>query len=217
MTDKSMDGIDPEKRLSSEARGLLDAYLDRFPQEIGRQGALSNFLNQTGEAFSRKNFDGHITATMCIVSDDGESVLNIAHPYLKMWLPPGGHVEAGAASLWQAACQEAKEEAGLESAEPAGGLAGSLIDIDTHPIPANAKKGEPAHEHHDFLFVCKASKGFEPRPEEGDAVMQAEWRPLDDWLSGADARLALVAGKLIELDLARAPSSKRPPRQGLGQ
>lgn len=217
MNAKSMDRIDPKISLALEARVLLRAYLERFPREDSRQGALSNFLNKGGEVFARSNFDGHITATMCIVSDDGESVLNIAHPYLKKWLPPGGHVEADAPSLWQAACQEAKEEAGLDAAEPAASLMGSLIDIDTHPIPANAKKGEPGHEHHDFLFVCKAKKGFEPRPEEGDAVMHAEWRPLNDWLSGSDARLALVAGKLIELNLAKVPSAERPQRQGFGQ
>ncbi|MFY2597475.1 hypothetical protein ACOTHJ_15075 [Achromobacter xylosoxidans] len=56
-----------------------------------------------------------------------------------MWLPPGGHREPDATSLYQSAAREVLAETSLVlGPDPYM----PLLDIDTHPIPARPSKNE---------------------------------------------------------------------------
>ena len=94
-----------------------------------------------------------------------DALLLVHHAKLERWLQPGGHVEAGDASLLLAAQREVLEETGLEhlvceATDP--------FDLDVHRIPGRA--GEPEHEHFDVRFLLRAAREEHSRSEESREV-----------------------------------------------
>lgn len=86
----------------------------------------------------------------------GDEILMIYHLALQKWLAPGGHREAGDGGLRNTAQRELQEETGVAKVRLAAWHTQYHmlpIDIDSHPIPDNSKKQEPAHMHHDFRYV----------------------------------------------------------------
>jgi 8-oxo-dGTP pyrophosphatase MutT (NUDIX family) len=107
-------------------------------------------------------------------------VLLVRHRALGRWLQPGGHWEPAETFLASAA-REAQEETGLSGLRPYPwrGDADLPIDIDTHPIPANPRKGEPEHFHFDIRYVITAPTDAVPNGQEAEVTAVA-WRPLSD-------------------------------------
>lgn len=82
-------------------------------------------------------------------------------------MPPGGHIDADETPE-EAAIRECKEETGLDI-EIIGDACADLFEGNPHEghmlkkpfamllenIPASDERGEPAHEHMDFLFRAK--------------------------------------------------------------
>jgi 8-oxo-dGTP pyrophosphatase MutT (NUDIX family) len=137
------------------------------------------------QLISRKNFVGHITAGCFIVTGD-KKVLLLQHKKLGRLLQPGGHVDAEDASPLAAALRELEEETGISAnllqirpliheneAVP--------FHIDTHPIPANATKGEDAHYHHDFQYLMRISDVRDININENESV---DWR----WVEWSEFR-----------------------------
>lgn len=112
-------------------------------------------LNRKGErALSRDCFDpGHFTASAFILDAAQERLLLILHGKLKMWLQPGGHIDAGDHDVIAAARREIREEVGLATVELAHD---GIFDVDIHDIPALGN--HPPHQHFDvrFLFVSQS-------------------------------------------------------------
>lgn len=155
-------------------RDQLAAYLSRYPESADEIEPLLALDSPSG--FDRATLPGHVTAS-AIVLDEAGAVLLVHHRTLDRWFQPGGHLEPGDDSLPAAARREAIEETGLDPA----GLA--LLDpvpihIDVHPIPANPRKGEAAHDHYDISYLFRSTSAA-LRPSEAE-VHTAEWRPPTD-------------------------------------
>ena len=173
----------PVARLAREA---VAGYLLHFPDEALRLDLLVALLDGGGEVWSRKHPPGHLTASAVIVDPaaagvGGPHVLLVHHVGLNRWLQPGGHVEAGETTE-QAARREAAEEVGLSGLvlHPWHAAHDGLpIDIDVHAIPANPKKGEPAHLHHDFRYLYVLAGGRPDVRLQADEVGQFRWEPFD--------------------------------------
>jgi len=179
----------------------LHRYLVTFPAEATRLAALQAQLVDPGgeDVFARSTMRGHITASALVLSTDHSKLLLIHHRVIGRWLQPGGHVEPGQ-DLWTSACREVTEETGATAIERlALGPFGAIpIDIDSHAIAANPRKGEGAHWHHDFLYLARAddSAALQAQLDEVHAV---RWAPLD-WLAEAgEERWRIVASKLQAL------------------
>lgn len=126
-------------------------------------------LNTPAPLYRGQFTPGHFTASAFVLH--GNNVLLIWHAKLLRWLQPGGHVDETDATLADTAARELREEAGIV-AETEG-----LLDLDVHPIPANPKKAEPAHEHFDVRFVFRVD---DPSAVAGDDALDVKWVPIRD-------------------------------------
>ena len=123
----------------------------------------------------------HFTATAFIVDSKNRTLL-LWHKRLLRWMPPGGHVDKDELPE-EAAQRECKEETGFDveiigdsqtdlfRSNPAEGrMLKKPIAMLLEEIPACVARGEPAHQHIDFLFLARLLDESQPMiidPEEG--------------------------------------------------
>ncbi len=158
---------------------LIDQYQNKFKaNEATVSSVLIKQLNSDQDVFDRKNSVGHITASGLVIDPEADKILLINHKFLKMWLQPGGHVEARG-EIYKEAMREVAEETALKNFELHEWHRGlSSLDvpfsIDTHEIPESVKKAEPKHLHHDFtyVFVGSSKQSLTNQVEE---VSAAKW------------------------------------------
>lgn len=184
--------------VTQSACALLKAYLALFPLESAHLRLLQEQLEQGNvNVLLRSTMRGHITTSMAVFDPVARKVLLIAHGIYKDWMPAGGHYELDP-SLWLSAAREVLEETGVH----VGPLdwngtdsAAIPLDIDTHPIPANAKKGEGDHVHHDFTFVATASSDLPLAPQLAE-VNAVDWVRVEELRNSPLARVRRLGTKL---------------------
>ena len=136
---------------------LISEYLIMFPDEKERQERFIEYLkNHTDEQITDwNNFDGHVVAGGFIYAKEEQKFLVIYHNDLKMFLYPGGHVDAGDVNPLEAARREVFEETGFDDIEEVVLSDNKLIpiDIDTHVIPYNDRLDLPEHYHFEFRYL----------------------------------------------------------------
>src|SRR5262245_8836450 len=93
----------------------------------------------------------HVTGSAIVVGARG--VVLHRHKRLGMWLPPGGHSNAGE-QPWDAALREVREETGLPVRHPVGGP--QLVHVDVH-------RGPKGHTHLDLRYLVE-SDDVDPSP-----------------------------------------------------
>ncbi len=136
----------------------LHDYLNQYQSPTSQQ---QQFQKQIQSYSRNKNIlssqyfsPGHITVSALILSPDRMKIALIFHPFLKMWLQPGGHLEQNDKTLLNAAKREAVEETSISSLHS---LLPQVFDLDIHTIPVNSQKEQPAHLHLDFRFLLQTS------------------------------------------------------------
>jgi 8-oxo-dGTP pyrophosphatase MutT (NUDIX family) len=177
----------------ADRRARLLEELARHVPADAREGAcleqIRTLVSTAPDPFTREQRD-HVTGSAVIAKSGGEAFLLIHHRRLDRWLQPGGHVDPGDASVFEAARREAREETGVSTFEaPCGPL---VLDIDVHPIPASADR--PAHVHFDLRYLLTTCE--ESLTVQAEEVRRAAWFSLEEALSaGIDASLARALRK----------------------
>lgn len=163
---------------------LLARTVERYRAEVADDSDdLDLLLGRlaAGDALDRRDtVPGHVTTSAIVLDETGQGVLLVHHRALGRWLQPGGHWEPAPGFL-DSAAREAREEAGVANLllHPWHPDAGLPIDIDTHPIPANPRRGEPPHWHFDVRFAFVAPRDTVLAAQE-DEVTGVAWRPLSE-------------------------------------
>lgn len=126
----------------------------------------------------------HLTASAVVLDERRGRVLLIWHKASRLWMFPGGHIDAGEAPH-EAALREVMEETGLpativNTAPWLPGLPSAWV-TDEYPAPAKpARPGKPAeaaHSHVDLLFLAVADS-MAPTAPALDEVSAARWAPI---------------------------------------
>ncbi|MEI8238124.1 MAG: GNAT family N-acetyltransferase, partial [Actinomycetota bacterium] len=155
----------------SDLRQLVhDAIAARRPVDARERGAISEFVDRLARL--DRPFDEfadlvHVTASAILLSDDRRRVVLHRHKRLKVWLQPGGHVDADELP-WMAAMREASEETGLPvvlADMPVDGPP-PLVHVDVHP-------GGRKHRHLDLRYLV-LSPFVPPTPPEGES-QDVQW------------------------------------------
>jgi 8-oxo-dGTP pyrophosphatase MutT (NUDIX family) len=114
-----------------------------------------------------------------MIWDPAGRLLILKPTYKKGWTIPGGQLDAGGESPWDACRRETREECGLVVER------GRLACVDYLP-PRPSRAGGVR-----FLFDC----GTFPESAFGEVTLQAE--EIEDWrLAGLDEALELLSGPL---------------------
>lgn len=128
----------------------------------------------------------HFVATGYVVRD-GKTLL-LFHKKLRMWLPPGGHIDEGELPE-EAVLREIREETGLEVeiVSPKRASAPRNDGVRYLHVPSHIQLEDiPNHPQHiDLIYFCRARDGepvFSPHEHE-----EMKWHSLDD-LSGPHIR-----------------------------
>jgi len=143
--------FDASQRLQKTYRLYLTAFRNSPNERLLEQ------LANGEDLWNRKNYRGHVTASAIVLSADRSQTLLIRNRNLDRWLAPGGHCDPYEMPI-ESAQRELREETGLACLPllEVHSHAALPIDVDTHRIPANPKKGEEEHFHHDFRYVFVA-------------------------------------------------------------
>lgn len=163
----------------------VTAYAAINPSESADLQLITDYLkgNAMDAAIDRKNFNGHITTSAFIVNSGRTHLLLLHHKSLNRWLQPGGHAETTDESLLASALREASEETGIPTKHltnlPLTSDPDLPFDIDSHHIPANDRKLEPGHYHHDlrYLFIYSGDGAHHFNTEESTGM---QWVNLTD-------------------------------------
>lgn len=131
---------------------VLALYQPSNDLEALHKDSIVSLLQTGSRCFYRDHFNpGHITGSGLLISHDNSRVLMNHHKSLNKWLSFGGHAD-GDENVMRVAMREVMEESGIENIEAA---IDDIFDVDVHPIPANPKKGEPAHAHYDIRYLFR--------------------------------------------------------------
>ena len=154
----------------SNLRGMINAYLVRYPEERSVVRKFLELLTDYPDCFERNCEFGHITGSAWLVDPDEKRVLLTHHKKLKKWLQLGGHSD-GVKDVLAVATREAVEESGLEVVA----LDTEIFDIDVHKIPE--RRSFPAHYHFDVRFAFRSLSEIFSVSEES---IDLEWVPIGD-------------------------------------
>ena len=93
---------------------IVEDYLSRFESERNRLTSLEEHLHsaRSDDILSRHCVQGHITASVAIISIRDRQVLVVLHRKLSRWVFPGGHLENDEMP-WEGAAREVREETGI--------------------------------------------------------------------------------------------------------
>ncbi|MEU8762863.1 NUDIX domain-containing protein [Streptomyces sp. NPDC048659] len=189
---------------SPAIRRTVEAYLTRHPGERDALGGLLADLDLPVDVTARTTLPGHITCSAVVVDRQGR-VLHVRHRASGLMLPPGGHVEGGDDTLLDTVLREVREETGIPAyclvLTPEFGRA--PIDICVHDIQPRPARGEPAHQHFDFLFVFRLTSDAPELALQDEEVGGAVWLPQDEvGLSSLRAKLgaAGLAGPITPVN-----------------
>lgn len=136
---------------------IVNKYLDFYKEEKDRLKIFLEYLEKYNEEeiIDWNNFNGHICASSFIYSLKEKKFLTLYHKDMKIFVYPGGHIDARDKTPLESAARETKEEIGIKDFKLLSISDNDLVpfDIDTHKISYNEHLNLPEHYHFDFRYL----------------------------------------------------------------
>lgn len=180
----------PDRLTADCARTLRDWV----PPDADQQRLRDDFLGWLGsqsQGWSRDCGHAHLTASSLVCDPVRGAVLLVLHGKVGRWLQTGGHIEAGDASLEQAALREATEETGLSGLRLLGG--GPAL-LSAHRVPCRT-----AEWHYDVQFTVLVDGADTDAPGSPESLGIGWFRPDSLPEPTDDTVRELVAASLAQL------------------
>lgn len=155
--------------LHADARASLASWTAPTSGLERTRERMLRVLDDDATAMWREHSPVHFTASLLVLSPALDEVALTLHGKAKRWFQFGGHLEAGDASVADAARREGLEESGLASIAMLPGL----VQVDAHEL--GSAFGH-CREHLDLRYAAVAETHELTRSDESDAV---KWWRID--------------------------------------
>ncbi|MEV4221598.1 NUDIX domain-containing protein [Nonomuraea sp. NPDC049725] len=171
--------------LHGDALAVLSSWTAPSAEEEALRESFVEHLRAHDDAMLRACAPGHLTATTAVLSHDGRRVLLTLHPKAGMWLPMGGHCEAGDRTLAEVALREAVEESGIPGLE----LLPGPLALDRHQVWCH-----PPHSWHlDVEYAAVAPAGAEAVIS--NESLDLRWFPVEEIPEPSDEATRRLAAR----------------------
>lgn len=178
--ERSGDGHPGATGLPAAAVAALSAYAPADPDQLALRSDFLAHLGRHTDGLWRSGPPVHLTTSSFVLSADLASVLLVLHKKARLWLQPGGHLEAGDRDLAAGALREATEESGIDDLR----LIPVIAHLDRHALASSFGR---CREHLDVRYIAVAPPAAQPSASaESDAVA---WWPITDFPADTDPDL----------------------------
>lgn len=160
--------------LHASAIADLTAWHPPTPGQAELRAAFLRHLRDHADGLARACAPAHVTASAAVLDLEARTILLVMHRKVGRWLQPGGHCEAGDATLAGAALREASEESGIVGLTVRPGI----LQVDRHPAPC---RPGVVDEHLDVRYLVLSPPAARPVvSDESDDVRWFGWDALPD-------------------------------------
>jgi 8-oxo-dGTP pyrophosphatase MutT (NUDIX family) len=158
------------RRLHADAVSRLEAWSAPDERQERLRVEFLEHLRAYPDAVSKTGPPAHLTGSVILLDETGESALLTLHKRAREWFQFGGHFEPGDDSVWGAATREAREESGITDVVALP----EIIQLDRHVLVGDFGA---CREHLDIRFAAVTSRSA------GAAVstesIDVRWWPVD--------------------------------------
>ncbi len=151
---------------------ILEEYKKQFPQDKDIN-KFFEYLDKNENCIDRKNMNGHITVSGCVLKDD--NILMLYHKAGSRYQQPGGHIDDTDKNIFEAARREVLEETGVETEKLDGIFNKIPVSLDVHKINTRKEKNEGEHFHFDIMILLKPKNGEQNIFEQFEEVADVKW------------------------------------------
>ena len=179
--------------LHTDAVARLEAWAaPDAAQEQLRREYLSHLRAHPG-AMSKAGPPAHLTGSVIVLDETGESALLTLHRRARPWCQCGGHFAPADESVWAAATREAREESGIADVTAAP----EIVQLDRHVLVGDFGT---CREHLDIRFAAVTSRAASTAVS--TESVDVRWWPVGALPAGTRAELEpLVAAAVRTLGI----------------
>ncbi|MGO4598276.1 NUDIX hydrolase [Terrabacter sp. 2RAF25] len=166
--------------LHDDALSRLEAWVAPDDEQEQLRLTYLAHLRAHPDAVSKAGPPAHLTGSVIVLDESGESALLTLHRRARQWFQFGGHFEPGDESVWHAATREAREESGIADVTALP----EIVQLDRHVLVGDFGR---CREHLDIRFAAVT-------PRSAAAAVSTEsidvrWWPVDALPEGTRAEL----------------------------